>query len=259
MFSFIQRLLNGEKLPDPVLTPPGFIGAILPPQDDPEPTAQFIIHEDIDVFGQAFVIVYQDEKKEVSQRRVIGRSCYELHENIMFQAKCLERQATRTFRVDRIKELYCGVTGELLDPISDFISPSEIRESSGAKYSNPIRSAIRVLMTLARADGYVHPKELEILDRFISLAKAHAGPSVNVTALRKYAERLAPDFEGFLDAAEVAFKGKHQFAFEFIECARLLVKADGVVTDEEHILIDDLMHLARAEEVVKRGDRFTPI
>lgn len=259
MISFVGRLLRGEIISDPVLTPSGFEVAKLPLVDDDEPATEQTVEPDVDVFGQAFVLIYVDSKGEISERRVIGRACYNLNENIMFRAKCLERQSVRTFRVDRISQLFCGVTGEQLSPITDYLSPNETLDGDNSKNQNSLRAATRVLMTLARSDGHVHPKELEVIDNFLNSARDRLDLSVNIDNLRSYARRLAPDFENFIETAEAALRGQRMFAFQLIEAARVLVKADGAVTREEHVLIDDLMQLARIKGKIGSGEKFTSL
>lgn len=275
-FSWIRRLRRGEAMADPVMEPPGF-KARLPEKDEVDeiPKSNRSEHppRGKDRDGRAFIIVYRNANGDDSERRITVCYTYQERRQSYILAHCHERASVRCFRLDRISALYCGATGEALNPIKSYLEPEWIKAETKASTANDsvrrrrtnpnlkqLRAALRVLMTLSRCDGHVHPLELDVVSAFL----ADVGPScglseAEVLEMCSYAALLAPSFTGFLGATELAFSKKGQFSFNLVQAARRLVIADHKITDDEHAMIDDLMMLARAYDAVKPGDQLVPL
>jgi hypothetical protein len=254
MINFLKRLLAGERLAEPVLSPPGFIQpriATIDPAEITEvatPAPQPDVERFSDLSDRAFVLVYRDVAGVVTERRVICRVVYEVEGVRYMQAHCLERNAPRCFRIDRIRELYCGVEGVLLGAPNVVLSPFGLSAVRPTRNHMPtaierrVRNGVRLLMTLARCDGHLHPNELLIVERFVDAAMPANSPDAVKAAIKAYAHRLAPSFETFLDVANVALKPDKRGAL-LLASARDLIGSDGKISEEERALIADLESL----------------
>ena len=254
MKNFLRRLFAGERLSEPALRPPGFIQpriAALDPMEICEAPARpppKRTWSGSDLADRAFVLVYCAANGAESERRVICRVVYEANGVGYMQAHCLERDAPRCFRIDRIRELYCGIGGDLLGPPASVLVPfgiNAIRPSRNHQLSNierRVRRGVRVLMTLARSDGRLHPAEMAVVERYVEAAMPARTEPATKAAIVEYARRLAPSFESFADCARAALKPDKRGTL-LIEAARELIGADGEVSPDEGALISDLEHL----------------
>lgn len=262
MLSFIARLLRGEQLPEPILTPPGFPGPVVPAVDDVEstddsPTSR-VGKSDLAPLNRALVIEYEDAAGEPSTRRINLKEIFGSRGRIYLECYCLERQAPRRFRADRVIDVYCGVTGEDIGPPERLFQPRYTDDDAFARARKPsppkilvqesddlrrMRAALRVLMTIARSDGRVHPGEEKVVGDFISL---HWRGDENGDGLMMEALCLAPSFEGFLDSCNAVFAEADDLAVAVIQVAGPLCMADGDVTDREISLLEDISMIARA-------------
>lgn len=245
---FIGRLSRGEKLPEPALKPQGFDGASLPDADvipHPETGAD---HEGAsDAVGQrAFVIRYRDQAGQASQRRIVALEVFEADGQVFLKARCLERQALRNFRVDRIEAIAHGVSGEDLGPPDEIFRQAlahPVRRSQSSRA--PVRYALRALMTIARADGEVSDDELDVVEVFLEMALPEASED-EIAGLVDYAAGLAPSFETFLHAVDEVALADPKLAEIMAGAALTLAKAHGHVDADEADLVDDMAMILKA-------------
>jgi len=210
--------------------------------------------------NQALIIDYVDSVGAPSLRRVCLKEVFAAKHHVYLQGYCLERQAPRLFRRDRVRALFCGVTGEDLGDVEEALRPRFVQESSilappevqmvavaeAEEETNGLRrmrAALGVLMTIARADGCVHKNEKAVILDFISSVWADEFRNV---ALIAEALRIAPSFETFLESAADVFSIHDSLARAVINTAAPLCMADGDVTDGEIDVLKDLAELAGA-------------
>lgn len=253
MLDFLRRLANGEVVPSPAVVPLGFRGATLPDVDDIAPAPEGASIAPSELAGRGFVIVYTDAAGARSERRIICRNVYTAEGRRYLEATCLERHAPRCFRVDRIEEAYCGITGEELGaPLAVFaamehrvVGPRFSRTNPVPEGRDPerlywyerVRAASRVLMAIARCDGRVHDNEDTRILAFIGeMAARHDLPAYQIAG---WARRLAPDFDTFMDAFALVCT-EPKFTLEVVQTAIDVAAADGRWRDEEVNLIEDL-------------------
>lgn len=249
MVSFLRRLLGGGPVQNPVITPPDFRGPTLPPVDEPPPILAVPPEEaeDAPVAGRGFIICYVDANGNPSERRIICRRVYEADGLFYVGATCLERHAARTFRRDRIREVYCGVTGEDLGRPDRVFLASEFNEDRPRPPAEDrrVKAAIRVLMTVARSDGEVHVAERRVLQEFIRAAIDPKRPSGDVASLYDYGLRVAPDFEEFMKSVATVCKGPDCLAALMFDAMIDMGNADGQFVLSELEVVQDIAELAQ--------------
>ena len=106
MLRIIRKLLTGDSSKRPAATASKSL---------PAPGA--------DLINRAFVAVYTDGRGADTERQLVCKSVYRSGDRVYMDAVCADRRALRTFRVDRILELYCGQTGEDLGDPSSVLLP----------------------------------------------------------------------------------------------------------------------------------------
>lgn len=158
------------------------------------------------VGGVGCIITYADSKGDVSVRRITCRKLSHKGSVSYLQAFCHEREALRTFRISRIAEVACGVTGEVFVPASAFFARYSFVSEGGAavgfglnvRLAADLRAALNVLAFLARVDGRVVPEESEMIEGFCrSFGMRYASDDFDFEGTCRYACRLAPDAETF--------------------------------------------------------------
>ncbi|MGA0599575.1 WYL domain-containing protein [Caulobacter sp. KR2-114] len=245
---FIGRLSRGETLPEPGLTPQGFEGPHLPEADvipHPENGADHPAASEA-VGQRAFVIRYRDHAGQVSARRIVALEVFEADGGAFLKARCVERQALRNFRVDRIEAIAHGVTGEDLGPPDEIFRQAlahPVRRSPSARAA--VRYALRALMTVARADGVVSEDELDVIEVFLEMALPDASEE-DIAGLVDYAAGLAPSFETFLHAVDEVALADAKLAEIMAGAALTLAKAHGSVEADEADLVDDMAMILKA-------------
>ena len=203
MLDELWRLVQGRRVTP--AAPPGF-SPKLPPEDLPE-FADDDFEPDLEgIAGVGCILTYEDSRGSVSVRRITCRKLSHHKETRYIQAWCHERQSMRTFRLDRINEAACAVTGEVFVPGSVFFDRFEVTEDGGAaagfglhvRLAADLKAGLNVLAFLAKADGRVVPAEHEVMHSFCqSFALRYAGADFDFDGVCQHAQRLAPDAETF--------------------------------------------------------------
>lgn len=249
MFSGIMDALRGRQAVDRPLTPPGFSGAVLPVVDADEGGGAVA-----DISGperRAFIITYRDASGGRSERRIICHGVYEAEGLTYVRARCLERQASRTFRVDRISAVYCGVTGEDLGRSSVIFAATELRAATPKPddMTAGLQRATAVLMTLARSDGRLHPKEADVVWRFVDTAAPLGFSRADRSSIQERALRLAPMPSAFLDDLLAILRWTPLLVEPLLHSSVELAEADGRVAPEEIEILKAMVGLFQANGV----------
>jgi Tellurite resistance protein TerB len=180
-------------------------------------------------------IHYEDSAGEISMRRItckrISGHCGEAE---LITCFCHERQAWRTFRIDRIRDMCCAESGEILDPATHF---EQLARTGALKVEDKALNAIgRVLVFLARCDGDYHPLEVAALDHhFERYARWFGGDDRTIMTAMREARRIAPDADDLIRSLK-AF-GKMPLGAELarfvLDSGAAIVDADGHHSPEE--------------------------
>lgn len=160
---------------------------------------------DDEILGTNFLMHYEAADGARSSREIIVRSVGRSGGVLRVGAVCLLRKATRSFRVDRMRMLVHGRTGEVIDDIAGFFDKIAPPEDAACAWPEParapcapeppapslppstprldrapraalraqVRPAAIALMYLARADHDLADAEIAVIADLIEDARAH--------------------------------------------------------------------------------------
>ncbi|WP_158511110.1 WYL domain-containing protein [Azospirillum thiophilum] len=229
-----------------------------------------------DAAGSTFAIDYQDSKGTLSRRRITMRELYTNGERTYVQAFCHERRAARSFRFDRIVEVI-DLDGECHDPRRFFTEALGLEFPTVATVSSPTktpaspvrfeqpaprnrvagpdvrttdkpgmaqrraaRDGLRVLVALARADGELHPEEVEVILDYIAEQSDLCGVEMTEAdraALLPYLRRQQPGWDVLGDCLSALNTAPRIRQRLLIRYAMQLMDADGVQDPAEFELV----------------------
>lgn len=197
---------------------------------------------EIDLRGLALHFTYVDAAGCESERTVRCTRALVGDRPPVLVAFCCLRNASRSFRIDRIREVVDLETGEVTEAAAFFASLGVWRDDPMGRFLARARAGLTVLMAVAAADGRVFADEVEVVARWVDrLADLHgiALGADDLDAIVRVARNLRPDAE----AAVVALKSALGTAAEADLLARYMrqmVEADGMVSAEEVSLLEVL-------------------
>lgn len=178
---------------------------------------------------------YVDTQGEVSDRRIVCRAIEGYGRAETIAAYCCERKASRRFRIDRIEELICLESGEVIDPVPHF----EMMRLHGAlKVLDKSLSDIgRILVFMAKCDGAVHPLEIDAVHEGMGkYVLRYGGDDEDLARALKNIGKIAPDGEDLVKSLDRV--GRHP---ERKQVSRLLLDCIGKVTMADgHVHADEL-------------------
>lgn len=233
LFRARKHELRGR--PPPAARP---VAVVLPSNDEPEPIVATTL---ADMIGCTLAIEYIDAKGEASRRRVTVRGIAEAQNGTLLRCYCHERQAPRSFRLDRVQSAIDLASGEVFDSVTEWLASQGISTIARAEATDPLRAAepgMIVLSFLAHCDGDYDPREHAVIRRYVEAAAP--GHGLRSDYLERRVRALYPDEEMFEDACElVEAQGMAAFT-QLAEYAADLVAADGEVTEDEAFWIKAL-------------------
>jgi hypothetical protein len=194
------------------------------------------------VGGLSVVIEYLDSKGQASQRLITCRKLMVRAGKEYINAYCHHRNSPRSFRVDRIKDIFDATTGESLSPAQAFFATFEPDETSSSGLSwglsvgrrADLIALLNALTFIARCDKDFHPAERESVEKALTSfwLRLEILGDPDFDDVLRYADRLAPDGETFWVAMH-RMKEDPVLADIFIRHANLLIQADGVIHEAE--------------------------
>jgi len=243
MLEGLRSLLEGLRVVP--VAPPGFTPS-LPTYDPDEDEGGFDdLSPDLEgVAGVGCIVTYADSKGSVSIRRVTCRKLSNRAAVVYLQGYCHERQALRTFRVDRMTEVACGVTGEVFVPGGLFFERFDVTSDGGSavgfglrpQLAADLRAGLNVLAFLAKVDGNVVPEEREVLSRYCqSFGLRYADNDFDYEGVCRYAAQLAPDAETFYVSIERLTRSGAPSGLAALtrQAAGHMIDADGLQHEKE--------------------------
>jgi len=276
--SYLSRLIGRAPRaedPPPAMLPMDFSGLRpeLPQSDPPDivpsPAAPETAQGRRFILEPYFLLMeYTDASGNRSRRRITTRHVDDRGATRYLVAVCHERNALRTFRLDRI-DCFISADGEVEDPdrwfaeilpVSDSIAietraarGTAARPSASLSPYTALRRQITpglvFLITSSRSDEFLHPGEIDGILRWVedeAFAMRAAGhlpelPDADgFDKIERTIRRLRPTREDLVEALvqiagwEVA--GKHRLA----HALALTARADGKVDDAEAEIYDEL-------------------
>ena len=179
-------------------------------------------------------IRYVDSAGALSERRIVCRQVAGYGRAETIRAVCCEKRSVRDFRIDRIQELICLETGEVLDPMSHF---EQLRLHGALQVLDKSLSDLgRILVFMARCDGSLHPLELEAVEEGLGrYVLRFGGDDRTVEAALKNSAKIAPDGEDLVTSLERI--GRHPEARQvsrlILDCMGKITMADGFLHPDE--------------------------
>lgn len=177
---------------------------------------------------------YADTNGVLSERRIVCRSIEGYGAAETISAYCCERKASRRFRIDRIQELVCLETGEVIDPVPHF----ELMRLHGALkvVDKSLSDLGRILVFMARCDGSVHPLEAAAVEEGMARYVLRFGGDDRVleTALKNVG-KIAPDGEDLVAAlSRISRHPEAQSVARLVlDCMGKVSMADGKLHPDE--------------------------
>lgn len=240
-----------ETVPEP--EPPIAELAEPPRADDLPPIAGLFIQ-----------IEYQDAAGVQTARRITCRDICQSGANRLLRAHCHERDALRSFRIDRIRIVVDPETGEVLEPTAFFaayvsaeqdafatylvVRPGRERSTSVAAFddlSNAQRydliAGLKVLSFLAHCDADWHLFEDEEIAKFVWEWWAGQGLDAepDIGGIMAYVRRLRPRPDDFYVSLKRASRNR-RLGDLLLRAVTAVVEADGEIRSAEHRWVCEL-------------------
>lgn len=232
-------------------------GQITVPADDPHDEIADHRHDHDPAEGQSFVIDYVDHAGNRSHRRI---SVWAVQRNVegvpILVAKCHERQATRAFRVDRIKAV-TDFDGTRREPLSRFFfetfgftwpkdaiivpsaEPADVRWDRIRTLIG--QSGVVLLLALALADGDLGAAEMEEIQFFCERTCTAAGLDLSGAERERLAAhlgRLRPTPESVDRALDTLLDAEQPAIARLLKAGLQVIAADGTLMEEEARMLD---------------------
>ena len=240
---------------------PPALGAITLPNDDDDESSESV---NIQGFGpaegQSFIIEYVDSRRESSRRRITVWSIVAGRGGIpCLLARCHERGADRSFRIDRIQTII-DYDGEVHDNVATYLQEclglsnalsgmSSAREAEKAErlwercleISSPYA---QLLTALSLSDGDRHDSEIAVASDFCMRICEENGLECNhatASSFRSYLRHLRPRSGTYERALDRILETSSSDALgRFLLTARDLIEADQRVHPAEVAMIEDI-------------------
>ncbi|OSQ34369.1 TerB family tellurite resistance protein [Thalassospira sp. MCCC 1A01428] len=216
---------------------------------------------DIDLSDISIAIEYRDSKNRVTTRRIVIYSTWTEQTAYRLHAYCYERHAYRQFLSTGIVSII-DIDGVVSHPVDFFrdelqiiVNPAffpardaaplpEIESNPGQRIKKYCRPDLRLLSTLSRSDGYMHPAEIQFMLAYAQkVADFHNEPftEIDAKALAAYIKRLRPTEDQVNDAIDGIWKHHKHRRKMFVEACHGLIQADGIVKPEELEALSELV------------------
>lgn len=216
---------------------------------------------DDEIIGAHFFLDYQGADGARSTREIIVRKVERSGRVLRVGAVCLLRKTTRVFRVDRMRLLVHGRTGEIIDDIAGFFAkiappegaadvPAVMPRSPArplpaapapARLDRSARDALRAhvcpaaiaLMYMARADHDLADAEVAVVADLIEDARAHLGLPATAADAHLLQEMTALLPTGNLLTRALRAVVEAQFPQDLPARLTRMARADGRAAPEE--------------------------
>jgi len=192
--------------------------------------------------GLSLILEYADSKGRRSQRVVTCKQLSVQAEVQYLKAFCHNRQSIRTFRLDRILDVFDAQSGASLGPAHGFFAQfapdkvSTLGLSWGLSVANraDLIALLNALVFIARCDREFHPAEQAALETALTSfwIRLEIAGDPDFSAILDYAARLSPDGETFWLAMQ-RIAGNSRLSTIVKQQLKAIIEADGIVRQEE--------------------------
>jgi tellurite resistance protein len=201
---------------------------------DPGVAREYADHE---LSGMTIGIEHVDADGSVSRRWATIVATAEVDGHNRLLCHCFRSEGLRSFRMDRVINLF-DEHGETFD-VREFLhlkaSPTKAR-TGGGSYRSAIRDGLRVLIAVARADGYLDAKEVDVIMDYARAEGARKGVTGDEAALgelRSYVERLQPSGSVVASCIDRLTAEGEETQKNLLAYLEKVIKADGVIDGSE--------------------------
>lgn len=221
----------------------GDILLAIPEFDDEPDEIGSSVNTKMDTLSGLSLIIEYENAKALRSQRVITCKQFSVEADVRYlKAYCHHRRAIRTFRIDRIIDVFDPISGECLSPVQGFFArytPDKVARSGLSWGLSVDRRAdlialLNALVFLARCDREFHAMERACLERALSSfwLRLEIAGDPDFDDILAYSDRLSPDGETFWLAMH-RIKENTIIATIFKRLAQMLIEADGLVRKEE--------------------------
>jgi tellurite resistance protein len=194
-------------------------------------------HTDHELSGMTIGIEHVDADGSVSRRWATIVATAEVDGHNRLLCHCFMSEGLRSFRMDRVINLF-DEHGETFD-VREFLllkaSPTKAR-TGGGSYRSAVRDGLRVLLAVARADGHLDAKEVDVIMDYARAEGARKGVTEDEAALaelRRYIERLQPSGSVVTACIDRLTNEGEETQDNLLAYLAKVVRADGVLDSSE--------------------------
>ena len=202
---------------------------VLPDRDEPERDipAKWVDHD-------CYIIEYTDEQGSQSTRRVAVKN---FKDGYMY-AYCFEREAHRTFSLDRISGMFDFENGKPADPKPHAVGRGTVAwaETPDIAQREPLIPQVTFLRTIALCDGHAAKRENDIITNYIyglMVGNGLADTPEHIARTDSWIRRFYPDRIVADEVIPALGKLSKNEISELISVGEQLIRADGVIAQEE--------------------------
>lgn len=184
-----------------------------------------------EVVGNVYGLTYCDANGEESRRRIGISHVDYAGDTFYVGAFCFERQAYRTFRVDRMMELINLRTGEVHDSAMKWCR-GLIATGSAEEMMRICIHDLNILGLVARCDGHLHEQEVAFMVEHVLDVLGYPS-NANVEAMSKVADAIYPDEKRLEKSLWAVRRASTEAKRRLLSSARRIIDADKVLADAE--------------------------
>lgn len=205
--------------------------------------------------GATFTIEYFGPDGSVSTRTITLHELVRGSQCIYLDAYCHSSDRNRSFRVDRIRTIY-DLDGTKHNDPAKYIAELLMLDADTLgkaieKYANEekphlaramVRDEVKVLMAIARADGFLHDKESNLINKYLKQRLKKERLNLSNDELKKllyYVRNVNPTDKLVSEALE-RIDGNADLMRPLIRACRDVVKADGVIDEREEQALQEI-------------------
>lgn len=208
---------------------------------------------DLDLCDITLAIEYRDSRNRITMRRITIYRCDTEDTVYRIYAHCHERKKLRSFLSTGIMTVI-DVDGVVMHPVAFFrneigvdvdpgrftqadFSATDIEHQPAGQFAKRnFRHEMRLLSTLSRSDGFMHPAELDFILSYVAKGSAELGTPMTDTdkaAIESYLKRLHPTESQINDAYDALWELPLSRRESFLDACHQLIKADGTIKEQE--------------------------
>lgn len=214
---------------------------------------------ELDIGDISFAIEYRDSRNRITMRRITVYRCDTEDTVYRIFAHCHERKQLRSFLSTGIMTVI-DVDGVIMHPVlffrhelgvdvdpsrfvpSDFDPASLPLQPAGQFAKQNLRYEMRLLSSLSRSDGFMHPAELDFIIGYVAKGCADLGTPMtdaDKSTIAAYLKRLHPTENQINDAYDALWKLPPDRREVFLDACRHLIEADGIIKEPELVSLQE--------------------